>query len=45
MVRYRARHASQVYDCEVNEEYFQKMEDIKMKKFYGRHLMKYTGAI
>ena len=33
------------YDLDNNDDYLQKMNDIKMKTFYGKHPMKYTQDI
>ena len=34
-----------VYDLDNNEAYLTKMNEIKMKSFYGKHPMKYTGDL
>ena len=34
-----------VYDLNNNEAYLTKMDEIKMKTFYGKHPMKYTGDL
>ena len=33
------------YDLDKTEDYLTKMEDMKMKRFYGKHLDKYTGDL
>ena len=33
------------YDLSKTEAYLTGMEDIKMKRFYGKHLDKYTGDL
>ena len=43
MHRFKAKKDEIVYDLNNNEAYLTKMNEIKMKTFYGKHPMKYTG--
>ena len=45
--RFNFKHprADRYYDLENNEKYLRKINDIKMKTFYGKHPMKYTGDL
>ena len=45
MFRFKDVKEEIVYDLNNNEAYLNKMNDIKMKSFYGKHPMKYTGVL
>ena len=38
-------HDEKYYDLNKTEDYLKKQETIKMKRFYGKHLDKYTGNL
>ena len=40
-LRYRMRNEKMYYDPHENEQYLDKMETIKMKRFFGKHLTQY----
>ena len=42
---FKGRKEEIVYDLSNNEAYLTKMNEIKMKTFYGKHPMKYTGDL
>ena len=41
--KYRLINDEKYYDLDRNERYLTKLEDIRMKRFYGKHLHKYMG--
>ena len=45
--RFNFKHSrsDKYYDIENNEKYLTRMNEIKMKTFYGKHPMKYTGDL
>ena len=40
---FRARNDEKMYDLDRNENYLKRLEEIRMKRFYGKHLHKYMG--
>ena len=40
-LRYRMNKDKQYYDLHGNEEYINRLDEIKMKRFYGRHPSQY----
>lgn len=45
MHHFKGKRFETVYDLENNEAYLNKMNEIKMKSWYGKHPMKYTGDL
>ena len=42
-LRHKRSHSRSYYDSDFNNEYISKIQAIKMKKFYSRHLPQYMG--
>ena len=40
---YKISNDEKYYDLDRNEEYLKKLEEMRMKRFYGKHLNKYMG--
>jgi len=42
-LNYKSSNDNKYYDLGRTEDYLKKMHETKMKRFYGKHLDKYTG--
>jgi len=43
-LNYKSCNDEKYYDLGKTEKYLMSLNDIKMKRFYGKHLDKYTGT-